>query len=55
MNHQTRYINENQVSEITKMALSTLRNNRSKGQGKFQSHPFPRFPSEQNEKASSLP
>ena len=33
MNHQTRYINEQQVSEITKMALSTLRNNRSKGQG----------------------
>jgi predicted DNA-binding transcriptional regulator AlpA len=27
------YINENQVSEITKMALSTLRNNRSKGLG----------------------
>ena len=33
MNHQTRYINENQVSKITKIALSTLRNNRSKGLG----------------------
>ena len=33
MNYQTRYINENQVSEITKMALSALRNNRSKGLG----------------------
>ena len=33
MNHQIQYINENQVSKITGMALSTLRNNRSKGQG----------------------
>ena len=33
MNHQVQYITEQQVSEITGMALSTLRNNRSKGQG----------------------
>ena len=33
METKIQYINENQVSEITKMALSTLRNNRSKGQG----------------------
>ena len=33
MKHQIQYINENQVSKITGMALSTLRNNRSKGQG----------------------
>jgi predicted DNA-binding transcriptional regulator AlpA len=31
--HQVQYINENQVSKITGMALSTLRNNRSKGRG----------------------
>jgi predicted DNA-binding transcriptional regulator AlpA len=33
MNHQTRYINENQLADLTGIALSTLRNNRSKGQG----------------------
>ena len=33
MELQTQYIDENQLSKITKMALSTLRNNRSKGRG----------------------
>jgi len=33
VNHQIQYINENQLTELTGIALSTLRNNRSKGQG----------------------
>ena len=33
METKIQYIDEHQVSEITKMALSTLRNNRSKGRG----------------------
>lgn len=33
MELQAKYLNENQVSEITERALSTLRNERSKGQG----------------------
>jgi len=33
MNQFPAYINENQVAQITGRALSTLRNERSKGQG----------------------
>ena len=33
MNHRVQYITEQQVSEITGIALSTLRNNRCKGRG----------------------
>lgn len=33
MNPEPRYLNEIEVSKITGLALSTLRNNRFKGQG----------------------
>ena len=33
MELQAKYLNESQVSKITERALSTLRNERSKGQG----------------------